>query len=114
MEINDLIPVRSSLIGWSSLGREHLVLNLRSGEHASLDWFPGEVWKLCDGIRTVGQIIQHLEGASSLEPGEARREILEILGRFSRDELIAFSGKVRNSSRVPGEDKERQDEVCRS
>jgi hypothetical protein len=108
MEINDLVPVRSPLIGWSSMGREHMLLNLRSGECSSLEWFQGEIWKMCDGVNSVGGIVRHLEGVSSLPQGEARRAILEILGAFNRDELITFCA----AARACGEDHERKDNAC--
>jgi len=112
MEINDLVPVREALVAWSSLGREHMVLNLRSGDCTPLEWFPAEVWKLCDGSRTVEEIVHVLEGVSSLGQGEVRQKILDILGTFRQNELIAFAPSA--VARPQGGDgQERQDSPWR-
>jgi pyrroloquinoline quinone biosynthesis protein D len=69
-------------------GDTHILLDPEDGRYYALDEVSGRVWDLCDGTRTVAQLIAAI-GAEYEAPEETiAADVLEFLGDLDRDGLV--------------------------
>lgn len=66
-----------------------ILLDPRSGEYFSLDDVAGRVWELCDGSRTVGQIVDVIASEYDAPLEQIRADVLELLLELRTAELLA-------------------------
>jgi hypothetical protein len=65
-----------------------VLLNIPNGQYYSLNDLGGRVWALCDGIRTVAEIIE-LIGAEYDAPVErVRDDVLALLRELAQERLV--------------------------
>lgn len=65
-----------------------VLLSVETGRYFSLDPVGGRVWSLCDGTRTVGDIVEVLAGEYEVSRVDLERDVRELLEDLKRERLV--------------------------
>jgi hypothetical protein len=65
-----------------------ILLDPKDGRYYALDEVSGRIWDLCDGTRTVAQVVATLCGEYDAPAETVEADALEFLGDLANDGLI--------------------------
>lgn len=65
-----------------------LLFNMRDGNYYSLDEVGCRIWELCDGTRTVDQIVDTLAAEYEAPEETLRQDAVELLEHLRKGKLI--------------------------
>jgi Coenzyme PQQ synthesis protein D (PqqD) len=85
----DSCPKRGDQIIAQKAASELLLLNMEDGNYYSLNEIGGRIWELCDGKRTVSQVVAALAVEYQAPYSTLENDVLELLDDFRRGNLIA-------------------------
>jgi hypothetical protein len=69
-------------------GDETIVLDTRRGTYFTLDDVGTLVWELCDGTRSLDEIVAAVTAGYDVAPGQAETDIRELLDELAAERLI--------------------------
>jgi len=72
-------------------GKE-VLLRLDSGEYYALDEVGSCIWALCDGTRSVGEVVAKLDEEYDAPPDTIRSDALELLQDLLDEKLVYVDG----------------------
>jgi coenzyme PQQ biosynthesis protein PqqD len=82
-------PKRGEQIIAQKAADELLLLNMEDGNYYSLNEIGGRIWELCDGKRTVSQVIAALAAEYEAPHSTLEHDVVELLEDFRKGKLIA-------------------------
>jgi hypothetical protein len=65
-----------------------IVLDTRRGTYFTLDEVGTVVWDLCDGTRTLDEIVAAVTEAYEVAPDQAEADIRQLLDELAAEELV--------------------------
>ncbi|HWE60689.1 MAG TPA: PqqD family protein [Chloroflexota bacterium] len=81
-------PRRNEQVISQSFEDTLLLLHPTTGEYYSLDEVGGRVWELCDGTRSVAQVIATIDEEFDAPMAEIAADVLELLGELADEQLV--------------------------
>jgi hypothetical protein len=69
-----------------------ILLNLAGGEYYALDEVGSRVWELCDGTRTVGEVVVIVSGEYDAPADTIQADVLELLEDLLNEKLVIMDG----------------------
>jgi len=83
-----ICPRRSEGILAKEVSDSWVLLNLESGEYYALNEVGGRVWDLCDGTRSVAEVVAIISQEYDA-PGEViETDVLELLQELAHEKLV--------------------------
>jgi hypothetical protein len=98
MDWTDAFPVRRS-VPWRTLDTEALVVDVKGGLLYPLNSVGARIWNLCDGARSVDEIVGLLTGEFEAPEPTIRADAIEFIERLAGANLIAIDRRRRGESR---------------
>lgn len=65
-----------------------VLLDVESGEYYALNDVGGRVWELCDGTRSVAEIVAALIEEYDAPAASITVDVMELLGELTRERLL--------------------------
>ncbi len=65
-----------------------ILLNLDSGHYYSLDEVGSRVWELCDGARTVPEIVSRICQEYDAATDRVEQDVSELLAELAKEKLV--------------------------
>jgi hypothetical protein len=65
-----------------------VLLNPDDGEYYALDEVGGRVWELCDGARSVSEVISIISDDYDAPAETIKADVLEVLGDLADEQLL--------------------------
>lgn len=81
-------PLRKKEVAYQTIGDELVILNLDSGIYYSANEIGARIWELCDGSKTIQEIVSLLSKEYEVSLQEARHDTLEFTGDLVNEGLI--------------------------
>lgn len=75
---------KATKVPWRIIEKDAILVNLNSKMVLHLNESAAEIWKVLDGQRTVGAIIDHLCAEFEVSREDAERDALEFLGQLQK------------------------------
>ena len=85
---NEVRPRRVEHVIAREGDREVLLLDVESGCYFTLNEIGGRIWELCDGAKSVSEIIAALCEEYDAPPETIRADAVELLEELSRERLL--------------------------
>ena len=82
-------PKRGDQVMAQKAARELLLLNMEDGNYYSLNETGGRIWELCDGKRSVSQVVAALAVDYEAPYSTLENDVIELLEDFRQGKLIA-------------------------
>jgi hypothetical protein len=82
-------PKRGNQVIAQKAAHELLLLNMEDGNYYSLNETGGRIWELCDGNRTVSQVVAALAAEYEVPYSTLEGDVIELLEGFRTGRLIA-------------------------
>lgn len=82
------IPKHSEKILVQEVNGTVVLLSSESGEYFALDEVGGRVWELCDGLRSVSDIINVVCAEYDAPPETIQADVLELLGELTSEKIL--------------------------
>ena len=79
---------KNTKIPWRLIEGEAVLIDSEEGELIRLNEVGAEIWKLIDGQRTLGDLIEHLVASFEVSERRARKDVQRFVRRLLRQELI--------------------------
>lgn len=98
MDWTDAFPVRKS-VPWRALDTEALVVDVKGGLLYPLNSVGARIWDLCDGERSVDEIVGLLTAEFEAPEPTIRADAIEFIERLAGADLIAIDRRRRGESR---------------
>jgi len=81
-------PMRADLVIAQGISGNLVLLNIPSGLHYSLNDLGARVWTLCDGGRTVEEIIDALLQEYEAPVDRVREDVLTLMQELATEQLL--------------------------
>ena len=98
MDWTDAFPVRRS-VPWRTLDTEALVVDVKGGLLYPLNSVGARIWNLCDGARSVDEIVGLLAAEFEAPEPTIRAAAIEFIERLAGAKLIAIERRRTGESR---------------
>ena len=98
MESTDAFPVRKS-VPWRTLDTEALVVDVKGGLLYPLNSVGARIWDLCDGARSVDEIIGILAAEFEAPEPTIRADAVDFIERLADAKLVSIERRRRGESR---------------
>ena len=98
MDWTDAFPVRRS-VPWRTLDTEALVVDVKGGLLYPLNSVGARIWNLCDGARSVDEIVGLLAAEFEVPEPTIRADAIEFIERLAGAKLIAIERRRTGESR---------------
>jgi coenzyme PQQ biosynthesis protein PqqD len=82
-------PKRGEQVIAQKAASEIVLLNMEDGNYYSLNEVGSRVWELCDGNRTVAQVVDLLAGEYEAPCEVLENDVVELLEHFRKGKLIS-------------------------
>jgi Coenzyme PQQ synthesis protein D (PqqD) len=82
-------PKRAEQVIAQKAANEMVLLNMEDGNYYSLNEVGSRVWELCDGNRTVTQVVALLAGEYEAPCEVLESDVVELLEHFRMGKLIS-------------------------
>lgn len=82
---------KNTKIPWRLIEGEAVLIDSEEGELIRLNEVGAEIWKLIDGQRTLGNLIEHLVAGFEVSERRARKDVQRFVRRLLRQELVEES-----------------------
>jgi coenzyme PQQ biosynthesis protein PqqD len=79
---------RRRTVPWRAIDTEAVVVDVKSGLLYPLNAVAAMIWNLCDGSRTVDDIVGALVDAFDAEPARIAHDVREFLAALTAADLI--------------------------
>jgi Coenzyme PQQ synthesis protein D (PqqD) len=79
-----------------------VLLNLDSGEYYALEEVGGRIWCLCDGTRSVSEIISTLCEEYDAPSDKVRADAMELIGDMFNESLLVEANRAARYSEASG------------
>jgi coenzyme PQQ synthesis protein D (PqqD) len=89
MELNEAYPCRKQ-VPWRAIDTETLVVDVKAGLLFPLNSVATRIWQLCDGQRTVDEIVQIITAEFDADQKTIRRDTAEFIQELLRRHLISL------------------------
>jgi hypothetical protein len=98
MDWTDAFPVRRS-VPWRTLDTEALVVDVKGGLLYPLNSVGARIWDLCDGARSVDEIVGLLTAEFEAPEPTIRGDAIEFIERLADAKLVSIERRRRGESR---------------
>ena len=98
MEWTESFPMRKS-VPWRTLDTEALVVDVKKGLLYPLNSVGARIWDLCDGARSVDDIVGVLAAEFAAPEPTIRTDAIEFIERLADAKLISIERRRRGASR---------------
>jgi Coenzyme PQQ synthesis protein D (PqqD) len=98
MDWAEAFPVRKS-VPWRTLDTEALVVDVKGGLLYPLNTVGARIWELCDGARSVDEIMVALVAEFDAPEATIRRDATEFIDRLADAKLISIERRRKGESR---------------
>jgi hypothetical protein len=98
MDWADAFPVRKS-VPWRTLDTEALVVDVKGGLLYPLNSVGARIWDLCDGARSVDEIVGVLAAEFEAPEPTIRADAIEFLERLADAKLVSIERRRKGESR---------------
>ena len=98
MEWTESFPMRKS-VPWRTLDTEALVVDVKKGLLYPLNSVGARIWDLCDGARSVDDIVGVLAAEFAAPEPTIRTDAIEFIERLADAKLISIERRRRGESR---------------
>jgi len=98
MDSTESFPLRKS-VPWRNLDTEALVVDVKGGLLYPLNSVGARIWDLCDGARSVDEIVGVLADEFAAPETTIRTDALEFIERLADARLISLERRRRGESR---------------
>ena len=82
---------KNTKIPWRLIEGEAILIDSEGGELIRMNEVGAEIWKLIDGRRTLGDLIEHLMASFEVSERRARKDVQRFVQRLLRQELVEES-----------------------
>lgn len=82
-------PQRKEQIIAQKASKDFLLFNMDDGNYYSLNDVGCRVWELCDGTRSVADIIGILSAEYDVSTDVLAQDVIEVLDQFSNGKLVS-------------------------
>jgi hypothetical protein len=65
-----------------------VLLSVDSGQYYALDEVGGRVWELCDGVRSVADVVSVISQEYDAPPTTIEADVLELLADLANEKLV--------------------------
>lgn len=94
-------PQRNEQIIAQKASKDFLLFNMADGNYYSLNEVGCRIWQLCDGTRSVADLIQTLSTEYEAPTDVLARDVIEILEEFRTGKLIVEASPAERTSDSP-------------
>jgi Coenzyme PQQ synthesis protein D (PqqD) len=98
MDWTDAFPVRRS-VPWRTLDTEALVVDVKGGLLYPLNSVGARIWDLCDGARSVDEIVGLLTAEFEAPEPTIRADAIEFIEQLADAKLVSIERRRRGESR---------------
>ena len=98
MDWTDAFPVRKS-VPWRTLDTEALVVDVKGGLLYPLNSVGARIWDLCDGARSVDEIVGMLAAEFAAPETTIRTDAIEFIERLADAKLVSIERRRTRESR---------------
>jgi hypothetical protein len=98
MDWTDAFPVRKS-VPWRALDTEALVVDVKGGLLYPLNSVGARIWDLCDGARSVDEIVGLLAAEFEAPEPTIRADATEFIERLADAKLVSIERRRTGESR---------------
>jgi hypothetical protein len=98
MDWADAFPVRKS-VPWRTLDTEALVVDVKGGLLYPLNSVGARIWELCDGARSVDEIVGVIATEFDAPEPTIRADAIEFIERLADAKLISIERRRRGECR---------------
>ena len=98
MDSTESFPLRKS-VPWRNLDTEALVVDVKGGLLYPLNSVGARIWDLCDGARSVDEIVGVLADEFAAPETTIRTDAIEFIERLADARLISLERRRRGESR---------------
>lgn len=86
-------PQRKEQVICQKASNEFLLFNMQDGNYYSLNEVGQRIWELCDGSRSVAQVVDALVSEFDAPRDLLANDVVELLEQLQSGELIVESGQ---------------------
>jgi coenzyme PQQ synthesis protein D (PqqD) len=98
MDWTEAFPLRRS-VPWRTLDTEALVVDVKSGLLYPLNSVGARIWELCDGARSVEEIVGVVAGEFAAPEPTIRADTVEFIERLADAKLVSIERRRKGESR---------------
>ena len=98
MKWAEAFPVRKS-VPWRTLDTETLVVDVKGGLLYPLNTVGTRIWELCDGARSVEEIVATLAVEFEAPEATIRADAIEFVERLAGAKLVSIERRRKGESR---------------
>jgi len=98
MDWAEAFPVRRP-VPWRTLDTEALVVDVKSGLLYPLNSVGARIWELCDGARSVDEIVSVVAGEFAAPEATIRADAVEFIERLVDAKLVSIERRRKGESR---------------
>jgi Coenzyme PQQ synthesis protein D (PqqD) len=98
MDWAEAFPVRRP-VPWRTLDTEALVVDVKSGLLYPLNSVGARIWELCDGARSVDEIVGVVASEFAAPEATIRADAVEFIERLADSKLISIERRRKGESR---------------
>ena len=69
-------------------------MSIRKGQYYSLNELGSRIWQLCDGARSVAEIIQIIGDEYDVSPDRVQHDVLGLLQELASERLVESNDQV--------------------
>ena len=84
-------PRRRERVLVERVDEETVLLDVDSGSYFALNDVGARIWELCDGERSVDDIVATITAEYDVDTGTARADVAELLSTLAGEQLLASS-----------------------
>ena len=85
----DSCPKRMEQVIAQKASNDWLLFNMSDGNYYSLNDVGGRIWELCDGTRTVSQLVAAIAAEYDASKDVLEKDVVELLEGLQSGKLIA-------------------------
>ncbi len=93
MELGDRPSQATQVIAQQTSGTL-VLMSIGNGQYYSLNELGSRVWQLCDGARSVAEIIQIIGDEYDVSPDRVQHDVLGLLQELAGERLVESSDRV--------------------
>jgi hypothetical protein len=98
MNSAETFPLRRS-VPWRTLDTEALVVDVKNGLLYPLNSVGARIWELCDGARSVDEIVGVVAGEFEAPEATIRADAMEFIERLADAKLVSIERRRKGESR---------------
>ena len=92
MDLDKVVPRRKQ-VPWRALDTEALVVNVKTGMLYPLNSVGTRIWELCDGERTLAEIVAALAAEFEADERTIREDAERFIVELAEASLVSLDGR---------------------